>query len=262
MSRMWMSLGSGQSASRIVPFTERQAISRFIFEIFHPRMIARCRWSAVPCHLLADRFLLWFQVCGIEIWSCFSPVVCLAHCFHRKSYMLLQCANTQTFLRFCQSPVFQMVALYDLLFPVTNITMFAFYRNVDQDLNAKGKYGIFTTRFLFLMSIGQVWAHWETYLFPFMSAFIVSYHDEPADQGNVQTKLTASNEGKWNILSIWCANSAPTRNPICGSFKGVCLVSWFRNNFFGHVVVDVSNLAYLRCLSRIINCEAVLSHLR
>jgi len=41
-----------------------------------------------------------------------------------------------------------MVALYDLLFPVTNITMFAFYRNVDQDLNAKGKYGIFTTRFL------------------------------------------------------------------------------------------------------------------
>jgi len=154
-----------------------------------------------------------------------------------------------------------MIAFYDLLFPRTNITMFAFYRNVDQELNAKGEYEIFTTRWLDnLMSIGQAWAH---FLFPFMSAFIVvSNHDEPADQGNVQTKLTASNEGKWNVLSILCANSPPTRNPICGSFKEACLVSWLRNKVFGHVVFPVSKLAQLRCFSQIINCVAVLSDLR
>ena len=49
------------------------------------------------------------------------------------------------FLRFCQSRVSEVVALYDLLFPRTNITMFALYRNVDQVLNAKGEYEIFTT---------------------------------------------------------------------------------------------------------------------
>lgn len=41
--------------------------------------------------------------------------------------------------------------------------MFVFYRNVHQDLNAinaKGKYEIFTTRWLHnLMSIGQAWTH-------------------------------------------------------------------------------------------------------
>lgn len=89
MSHMWMSLRAGQSASRTVPFTEGQAISRFIFEIFHSRMIARCRWRTIPFDLLADRFVLWFQVCGIEIWSCFSPLVCPEYCFDRILYMLL-----------------------------------------------------------------------------------------------------------------------------------------------------------------------------
>lgn len=38
--------------------------------------------------------------------------------------------------------------------------MFVFYRNVHQDVNAKGKYEIFTTRWLHnLMSIGQAWTH-------------------------------------------------------------------------------------------------------
>lgn len=82
--------------------------------------------------------------------------------------------------------------------------------------------------------------------------YCVSNHDEPADQGNVQTKLTASNEGKWDVLSIFCANSPPTRNPICGSFTGACLVSWFRNKFFGHIVAAVSNLALLRCFSNVV----------
>lgn len=43
-------------------------------------------------------------------------------------------------------------------------------------------------------------------------------------------KLTALNEGKWNVLSIFSASSPPARDPIYGYFKEACQLVW--SNFF------------------------------
>lgn len=98
LSHMWMSLPSGQSASRTAPFTERQANSRFIFEMFLYESDCSPQAGPLSFELNSLHSVLWLQVCITEIWPCFPRsilrnVVLMLYCI----WPLLQCATSKFF---------------------------------------------------------------------------------------------------------------------------------------------------------------------
>ena len=64
-------LPSGQSASRTAPFTERQAISRFIFEMFLHETDRSIEVGPLSFEFTSPRSVLWFRVCITAMRSCF-----------------------------------------------------------------------------------------------------------------------------------------------------------------------------------------------